>query len=48
MPTDYYQKSEKAEKKARERYQDLSGEEKNKKREYGHKRYKNFSEEKKR
>ena len=40
-------KQGKASKKACERYQDLSQEEKNKKREYDHKQYNNFPEDEK-
>ena len=44
----YYQKTKKRlKKKSRKRYQNLSEEEKNKRREYGHERYKNLSEDEK-
>ena len=44
----YYQENkERLQKKARERYQDLSKEEKEKKRQYGCERYKNLSEDEK-
>ena len=43
----YHKKKERLQKKARERYQNLSKEEKEKKQQYGHERYKNLSEEKK-
>ena len=44
----YYQNNrERLQKKARERYQDLSEEEKNKTQQYVHERYKNLSENKK-
>ena len=44
----YYQENkERLQKKARERYQNLSKEKKEKKRRYGHKRYNNLSEDEK-
>ena len=44
----YYQENkERLQKKARERYQNLSKEKKGKKRRYGHKRYNNLSEDEK-
>ena len=44
MLTEYYQKyKERFSKKARERYQNLSEEEKNKKRQYTRERYRNLS-----
>ena len=47
MLTRYYQKNkERLSKKAREKYQNLSEEEKDKKRQYVHERYRNLSEEK--
>ena len=46
MPTGYYKKNiEKLQKEARENYQNLSEEEKNKKQKYVHERYQNFPEE---
>ena len=47
MLTEYYQKAKKGFPKRRERYQDLSEEEKERKRQYGHKRYKNLLEDEK-
>ena len=45
MSARYYQKNkERLQKKARERYQDLPEEEKNKKQEYGCEQYKNIQE----
>ena len=45
MPTEYYQKNrEKLQKKARERYQNLSEEKRNKNRYHGHESYQNVSE----
>ena len=47
MSAGYYQKNKKRlQKKARERYQNFSEDEKNKKPKYGHEQYRNFSEEK--
>ena len=44
----YYQENKEiVHKKARERYQNLSKEEKGKKEQYGHERHKNFSEDEK-
>ena len=43
----YQQNKERLQKKARERYQNLSKKEKEKKQQYGRKRYKNFSEDEK-
>ena len=43
----YQENKERLQKKARERYQNLSKEEKEKKQQYGRERYKNFSEDEK-
>ena len=45
MLTEYYKKQRKVSKKARERYQNPSEEEKNKKHQYAFEQYRNLSEE---